>query len=78
VTLTIDEGVVATARCRQRAPANGNGARIASGHPAVVAVMISRKHACEMVAPVVCLISEYRVAGQRLTAAFPYASDPWS
>jgi hypothetical protein len=53
VTLTIDQRVVATARCSQRAAADGNGVRIVSTPPAVVAVFISRKHAGEMVTPVV-------------------------
>jgi hypothetical protein len=52
VPLTIDE-VVATGRCGQRPAAGGNGARIVSARPAVVAVIISCERACGMVTPVV-------------------------
>lgn len=37
VTLTIGERIVATARCSQRAAVGGNGTRIVSRYPAVVA-----------------------------------------
>jgi hypothetical protein len=41
VTLTIDE-IIAAARRRRRVAADGNPARIISGHPVVADVMISR------------------------------------
>jgi hypothetical protein len=50
VTQTIDERIVATARCSQCAAAHGIGTRIVSTHLAVMAVS---KRACEMVTPVV-------------------------